>query len=141
MRAMLKISELMPMAEDRSCRATRLGVSDRRSGWLKAITTPRKIVSPSSHQMVIVPVITRPASAAPCSIASTWNTRSAVSRSTRSATAPASGAMSMVGNRSAKAMTPSQVGDSVSSQVSQPTAMRCTQVPSWDTRLPMLNRR
>ena len=50
-------------------------------------------------------------------------------RSNRSASAPASGLRMTVGNRSAKAIRPSQVPDLVSCQASQPTATRCSHVP------------
>ena len=58
------------------------------------------------------------------------------SRSQRSATAPAIGAISTTGKKSAKATTPSQKPDSVSCQVSQPMAMRSIHMPVSDTALP-----
>ena len=43
----------------------------------------------------------------------------------------------MVGPVSASAMMPSQVAEWVMSQVSQPIAVRCTQMPMEDEKLPI----
>ena len=69
-------------------------------------------------------------------IASVCEARMMRSRSTRSAMAPPSGPKKTEGKRSAKATSPSQACECVSSQVSQPTPMRCIQVPTSDTELP-----
>ena len=57
-------------------------------------------------------------------------------RSTRSASAPPNGPISTPGKRSAKATRPSTAPEWLSSQASQPTPMRCIQVPISDTLLP-----
>ena len=61
--------------------------------------------------------------------------------SQRSAATPAKGAITTAGNRSANAITPSQVVEPVSSQVSQPVAILCVQVPISDTQFPMVKSR
>src|SRR3546814_18724762 len=57
-------------------------------------------------------------------------------RSTRSAIAPPRGPAKIEGKNSAAAISPSQAPDSVSSQVSQPTAPRWIQVPISEKTLP-----
>ncbi len=54
----------------------------------------------------------------------------------RSTTAPAMGATKVEGKNSAKDMMPSQAPEWVSCQVTQPTAIRCIQVPMSETKLP-----
>ena len=63
------------------------------------------------------------------------SSREVASRSSRSAKAPATGVRTITGSMSAKARTPSQVPDSVSSQASQRTAIRWIQVPSSEGML------
>ena len=65
-----------------------------------------------------------------------WQIFTTRSRSHLSAAAPAMGPMSSTGKKSAKATIPSHKPDSVSSQVSQPIAIRCIHMPTSDTALP-----
>jgi hypothetical protein len=86
--------------------------------------------------MVIRPEAVSAKSTSAWAIMIAWPSLSARRRSQRSAAAPAKGPTTTVGKRSAKAMAPSQAPDSVSCQVSQPTATRCIQVPISETALP-----
>ena len=58
------------------------------------------------------------------------------SRSTRSASAPPNGPIRTPGNRSANATSPRTAPEWLSSQASQPTPIRCIQVPISETLLP-----
>jgi hypothetical protein len=58
------------------------------------------------------------------------------SRSVRSASAPPNGPIRTPGNRSANATRPSTAPEWLSSQASQPTPIRCIQVPISETLLP-----
>ena len=59
------------------------------------------------------------------------------SRFSRSATAPAKGPSRIEGRNSAVAISPRKNADSVSSQASAPTPVRCIQVPTSETALPV----
>jgi hypothetical protein len=61
--------------------------------------------------------------------------------SIRSISAPARGLSTTAGNRSAKAMMPSQAGEWVSSHVSQPTARRCIHRVISDGTMPAANKK
>ena len=65
-----------------------------------------------------------------------WLVFTTLSRSQRSAAAPAIGPTRITGKKSAKAMTPSQKPDSVNCQVSQPMAIRCIHMPTSEMPLP-----
>jgi hypothetical protein len=54
----------------------------------------------------------------------------------RSTTVPATSPRAIIGAASAMAMPPSQAVASVSCQVSQPMAMRCTHTPTLDVAMP-----
>ena len=66
----------------------------------------------------------------------TWLVLTTRRRSQRSAAAPAIGPTSITGQKSANAMTPSQRPEWVICQVSQPTEMRCIQVPMREMAFP-----
>ena len=71
-----------------------------------------------------------------CTSETTWLVFTTCRRSQRSAAAPATGPTRMTGKKSANAMMPSQSPEWVICQVSQPTEIRCIQVPISETALP-----
>jgi len=87
--------------------------------------------------MSISPAMVSAASDAACTSASACAPMAMRLRSTRSAMAPPMGPSSSAGARSANTMMPSQVPERVNSQVSQPTATRCTHSPTRLSALPM----
>ena len=127
---------LIATAVEISARGTRLGTRARREGWLKPMTIPFTKTRANNISIVMTSNQVRRQRAADRIIASVWVMAMTLRRLIRSATAPPMGPMKTEGNRSANATAPSQPPDSVNSQVSQPTAMRCIQVPTSETELP-----
>ena len=135
-RAELNTMLLIATAVARSRRGTRLGTSASRAGWLKPITTPLNSTSASSSGTVISPLTVSANRTRDCAMISSCATLITRRRSTRSASAPPKGPITTVGNRSAKATRPRTAPDWLSSQASQPTPIRCIQVPISETLLP-----
>ena len=128
-RATLKQSELQATAAGRSVRGTSPGIRLCRAGWAKEEAMPLHISSASSSPMLSFPVaISRPTVDASSAITD-CEAMVSLTRSIRSATAPAIGLKITAGARSQKATMPTQKALLVISQASQVTAMRCTQRP------------
>ena len=87
---------------------------------------------------MIAPLAVNPNSASAWSMIRLWAILITRSRSARSASAPPNGPISTPGNRSAKATRPTTAPEWLSSQASQPTPMRCIQVPISETLLPAM---
>ena len=128
-RARLKMTAVSAIAADRLALLTRLGTIASRTGQLNAALRPLTSTRTPKISTVINPAKVSPQRRAELTATTAWPKRRITSRSMRSATTPASGERKTVGNNSAKAIIPSQVPDSVSSQTSQPVATRCSQVP------------
>ena len=135
-RARLKATELIAMPVERESNGTRLGISARREGWLKPIAMPCTRTRSANSSTPITPLAVRKNSVPAWSRAMVCAAIMMRSRSKRSANTPPRGPMKTAGSRSAQATRPSQKPDWVKSQVSQPTAVRCIQVPISETALP-----
>ena len=136
-RAVLKVIELRATATGRSSRGTRFEINDSRAGWAKAWMTPWVQTSAASSQMVRLPVKAAIVIAAEVSMERPWVSLTMARRSRRSTSAPPIGPKTVEGNSSMKASAPIQAPEWVSSQASQPAAMRWIQVPTTETLLPI----
>jgi hypothetical protein len=135
-RARLKMIELIATAGPRSARGTSDGTSASRAGWLNATTMPWMAVSRTINATLMWPLAVAANSTTACASRTNWLVFTRLSRSRRSATAPANGAITITGKKSANATTPSQKPDSVSFQVSQPIAIRSIHMPVSENALP-----
>jgi hypothetical protein len=135
-RAALNTMLLIATAVASSGLGTRFGISASRAGWLKPITAPWNSTSASRSGTVIAPLAVSTNSASAWSMIRVWATLITRSRSARSASAPPNGPISTPGNRSANATSPSTAPEWLSSQASQPTPIRCIQVPISEMPLP-----
>ena len=127
-RAPLKIMALREMAVVSNSRGTKLGARDNRAGWLMPIAHPVRKVKMTRCQTF------KRSEADKANSAQTITKM----RLCRSAKAPPKGPNKITGAKSAIAMMPNQAGEWVNSHVSQPTAIRCIQVPINDKPLPKI---
>ena len=106
----------------------------------KGCTQPRTSDSAKRSSIVIEPANVRPAKAMAWASDKTCAIFCWLEGSVRSVTAPAKSASTSMGARSAAAMMPSQVGEWVSSQASQPTPTRCIQTVTRPGVMPPMKR-
>ena len=137
-RARLNTMLLIATAVASAERGTRLGTSARRAGWTRPSTRPPSITRPIKSSTVMSPVAVSANRVSDCSMINDCAMRIRRSRSKRSASAPPNGPITIVGNRSANATRPRIAPEWLSSQASQPTAIRCIQVPISETLLPAM---
>ena len=128
-RAALKVADPSAIAAAMSCFGTSAWTSAIRAGAVRDSSDPINRAETSTSSMVMTPAMVMAAKAAATIAVAVWATSVMRIYPTRSAIAPASTENTTSGKLSAKAMMPSQVVDSVSSQVSQPTAIRYIQRP------------
>ena len=138
MREALNEAEPRAMADERSRLLTMAFTADMRAGWPSDSAQPRHMVKTSSEMTLMCPLKINAASPSVSVIAMIWLRRMMRMKPKRSANAPDKIDISTVGIRSAKAITPSQPGEWVSSHASQPTAVRYIQRPTdasvWPTQ-------
>ena len=137
-RAPLKIMALREMAVVSNSRGTKLGARDNRAGWLMPIAHPVRKVKMTRCQTFKRPEVDKAKSTSADNAATTCAQTITKMRLCRSAKAPPKGPNKITGAKSAIAMMPNQAGEWVNSHVSQPTAIRCIQVPINDRPLPKI---
>ena len=137
-RAPLKIMALREMAVVSNSGGTRLGARDNRAGWLMPTAHPVRKVKMVRCQTFKMPEADKANSTSADSAAATCAQTMTMMRLYRSAKAPPKGPNRNTGAKSAIAMIPSHAGEWVNSHVSQPTAIRCIQVPINDRPLPKI---
>jgi hypothetical protein len=140
-RAALKIEALRAIALSRSSRPTISTVNDWRTGASKAFTTPSRPASTNTCHTCTSPVRVSSARMAARSMATTWVMISSLCLGSRSASVPAMSEKSSTGSELAAATRPSNAGESVRRNTSQPWATLCIQVPISEISWPIKKRR